>query len=625
VASIPMGMLAGSLPAAAADVAWNSTGAGNPVVPGFFADPSIYVINGVYHLYCTTDGYGWDSRSPTVWTSTDLVRWSNAPLPLSPTPAVFWAPSLAAKGGRYYLYYAKGQAGSFVAVADRQTGPFTEVAQLGSRQLIDPQTFVDDDGTTYLYYGGSRKPRVGKLAADMTSFVSDTALTVGEFFEGAFVFKRNGVYYLMSSLGNTSKTDYRVVYNRGSSPLGPFSKPANNLILSGAVGGPVESPGHNSVLVRGSDYYVVYHRHDNPHSSDGLHRQICVDRMTFNSDGTIKPITTTHAGVGALPLGSPPPVETELASGRPVTASSSASGFAAGYACDGNNGTRWMASATSVPQWIRVDLGSTRDIGRCETTFEYVSEKTAYRIEYSTNGSTWAVYADRTGNGGSSGSPLIDIKSGVKARYLRLTITGKQNSSRSAGVHNVKMYGPGGHLRVVNRKSGLVLDVTGGSSADGGDVVQNPYRGVSSQQWTLSDHGDGYFTVVNRGSGKVLDVVGGSTADGGDVVQNVNQAQAGSSGAWARSPVATTRSSTAAAARPSTWLPAPARTAPTCSSGPTTAAPTSNGCSNSPEASTFARARDRAGIARLALDLPRPRAQATGTVRSQWRQRMDEG
>ncbi|WP_327743492.1 hypothetical protein OHO28_09425 [Streptomyces europaeiscabiei] len=70
----------GTLPARAADVAWNSTRAGNSIVPGLFADPSIYVSNGVYHLYCTTDGYGWDSPAPTMWTSADLVRWSNAPL-----------------------------------------------------------------------------------------------------------------------------------------------------------------------------------------------------------------------------------------------------------------------------------------------------------------------------------------------------------------------------------------------------------------------------------------------------------------------------------------------------------------------------------------------------------------
>ncbi|MFF3846491.1 family 43 glycosylhydrolase [Streptomyces sp. NPDC002328] len=179
----------------------------------------------------------------------------------------------------------------------------------------------------------------------------------------------------MSSLGNTSKTNYRVVYSRSSSPLGPFTKPANSLILNGAAGAPVESPGHNSVLVRGRDHYIVYHRHDNPHSADGLHRQICVDRMTFNSDGTINPINPTNTGVGALPLGSPPPVEQDLAAGRPVTASSSLSGFPASYACDGNNGTRWAAANRSLPQWIRVDLGGTYDIGRCETTMEYVPQE----------------------------------------------------------------------------------------------------------------------------------------------------------------------------------------------------------------------------------------------------------
>ena len=72
---------------------------------------------------------------------------------------------------------------------------------------------------------------------------------------------------------------------------------------------------------------------------------------------------------------------------------------------------------------------------------------------------------------------------------------------------------------LVNRGSGKALDVSGSSTADGGDVVQWSRHGGLNQQWQFVDAGGGFYRVRSRHSGKVLDVLGASVANGADVVQ----------------------------------------------------------------------------------------------------------
>jgi hypothetical protein len=103
------------------------------------------------------------------------------------------------------------------------------------------------------------------------------------------MFKRGGRYYLMWSEGGWTGPDYSVSYAIANSPTGPFTKLDKVLAQDPAV---AKGSGHNSVLnVPGTDiWYIVYHRR--PLSeTDGNHRQLAYDRMTFNPDGTIQRIT----------------------------------------------------------------------------------------------------------------------------------------------------------------------------------------------------------------------------------------------------------------------------------------------------------------------------------------------
>ena len=112
--------------------------------------------------------------------------------------------------------------------------------------------------------------------------------------------KRRGVYYLMWSEGDWTTPDYRVAYATGPSPLGPF-KPGGVILQQDFK--VAQGAGHHSVVnIPGTDdWFIVYHRRPLG-DADGNHRQLAIDRMRFNADGTIVPVRMTVEGVGPHPL-----------------------------------------------------------------------------------------------------------------------------------------------------------------------------------------------------------------------------------------------------------------------------------------------------------------------------------
>ena len=71
----------------------------------------------------------------------------------------FWAPDAAYKNGKYYLYFpSKDKEDKFrigVAVSDKPQGPFkAEENFIEGSYSIDPAVFTDDDGFSYMYFGG---------------------------------------------------------------------------------------------------------------------------------------------------------------------------------------------------------------------------------------------------------------------------------------------------------------------------------------------------------------------------------------------------------------------------------------------------------------------------------------
>ncbi|MFE2061127.1 alpha-L-fucosidase [Streptomyces sp. NPDC059467] len=219
----------------------------------------------------------------------------------------------------------------------------------------------------------------------------------------------------------------------------------------------------------------------------------------------------------------------DIAVGRTATAGSeeTSKGNTAAKAFDGSTTTRWSANNGNTGQWLKVDLGSEKSLTGTRIAWESAATNYRYRIEGSADNSTWTTLADLTATTGTSQVQVSVFR--AQARYVRVTVTGLP-SGAWASIRNLEVYDRPfsadiGTVRLVNRKSGKVLDVSGASTADGGAVIQWPSSGGSNQQWKLLPDADGSFQLSNVRSGKVLQSPGGSaqgdglnqwTADGGD-------------------------------------------------------------------------------------------------------------
>lgn len=304
----------------------------NPVLPGFHADPEILYSNKTkkYYIYSTTDGQpGWGGWYFTVFSSTDLKQWTYEGIMLDLKSEQVpwangnaWAPCIEEKlvkgEYKYYFYYSGNpkdgngkQIG--VAVSDNPTGPFKDLGHpiitdspVGHGQQIDVDVFTDPvSGKSYLYWGNGYMAGA-ELNKDMLSIKKKTLTVLTPeggtlqdyaYREAPYVFYRNGLYYFLWSVDDTGSPNYHVAYGTSRSPLGPIQVAEKPVVLIQNPDKEIYGPAHNSVLqIPGTDeWIIVYHRINKWYLKDapGIHREVCIDRLEFNEDGTIRPVTPT--------------------------------------------------------------------------------------------------------------------------------------------------------------------------------------------------------------------------------------------------------------------------------------------------------------------------------------------
>ncbi|SHM49948.1 F5/8 type C domain-containing protein [Chitinophaga jiangningensis] len=424
---------------------------GHALVPDMIADASLQYINGEFYCYATTDGYGQGLKTsgpPVVWKSKDFVHWhfANTYFP-SASRQKYWAPSkVVAANGKYYIYPTVNGF-MYPAVANSPDGPFTLAKGVDSFYLpytpstllpshnkqapagIDAEIFIDDDGQAYVYW---QRRYAAKLNRDMVSI--DTASVVQlatkrqGYSEGPIFFKRNGVYYYLYTLGGDEKYQYAYGMSK-TSPLGPFEFPDNDIITTTDHEHRIFGPGHGSVFnISGTDdYFIAYLEY----SRGSTNRQTYVNRLRFNKDGTIQPVSLTMDGVGALqqvPKEKQIRVMKSAASGvlsnmviKPAkdTILHRTESFAANLAFDNANGSRWMAAPNDSAPWLMADLGKMQRIHRSNIYFVRPTAGQAYVLEYSADGATWQPC------GGSLQLQMLSPQTdqlNIKARYLRVKI-----------------------------------------------------------------------------------------------------------------------------------------------------------------------------------------------------------
>lgn len=304
----------------------------NPVLSGFHADPEILYSNKTkkYYIYSTTDGQpGWGGWYFTVFSSADLKQWTYEGIMLDLKSEQVpwangnaWAPCIEEKlvkgEYKYYFYYSgnpkEGNGKQIgVAVSDNPTGPFKDLGHpiitdspVGHGQQIDVDVFTDPvSGKSYLYWGNGYMAGA-ELNKDMLSIKKKTLTVLTPeggtlqdyaYREAPYVFYRNGLYYFLWSVDDTGSPNYHVAYGTSRSPLGPIQVAEKPVVLIQNPDKEIYGPAHNSVLqIPGTDeWIIVYHRINKWYLKDapGIHREVCIDRLEFNEDGTIRPVTPT--------------------------------------------------------------------------------------------------------------------------------------------------------------------------------------------------------------------------------------------------------------------------------------------------------------------------------------------
>ncbi len=444
-----------------------------PLVPDNLADPTIVRFGDTYYLYATSD-IG-DSKSdlstsgnPVVWKSRDFVNWSFEGVIL---PGIdwskyrYWAPGrVILHKGKYYLYFTC-EGPTHVAVSDSPEGPFKLVngpehftgkeTNSAVADDIDGCPFIDDDGKGYIFW---RRRKAARLTDDYlrTTGESITIPTGWKgYSEGPQMFKRKGIYYYLYTNGGYADYQYGYVMS-DKSPLGPFTVPQNDIILSTDVNQNIWGPGHGFVFNKNNtdEWYFVFLEY----GIGGTSRQIYVSRLEFNPDGTIRPVRINNKGVGALAnIRQPRPLSFSKAV---VTASSSRPGmtvtahnwrnqkdlkfhlpdplptrkvdFSPANVLDNSNYTRWWAAPDDSLKYLQVDLGKTPIINRCEIYFVHPSLGHAFVVEKSSDGKNWTTAYEEKQR--TIRSPHVATNIG-KTRYLRIRILEGQ-----PGIWNIKLY-----------------------------------------------------------------------------------------------------------------------------------------------------------------------------------------
>lgn len=217
---------------------------------------------------------------------------------------------------RTFYYFTAGKRIG-VAVSDDPAGPFTDPIgkplldkspEGQGGQVIDPDVFQDPKTGKYYLYWGNSYMAVSELGDDMTS-IKDTKVLIPRnkkreynYNEGTYVFFHNGKYYFMWSENDTRSTYYRVRYLISDSPVefirdGKPAKTERTIVISQDPSKQIFGTGHHAIIQKpGTDeWYIVYHRFARPDGvkmgwSAGYNREVCIDKIEFNEDGTIKAV-----------------------------------------------------------------------------------------------------------------------------------------------------------------------------------------------------------------------------------------------------------------------------------------------------------------------------------------------
>lgn len=336
-------------------------GYSNPLVTtDFGADPYAIVYDGRVYVYMTSDDYEYDAngnlkgnsfgyiKTLRIISSDDMVNWTDhgeikvaGKEGAAKWASHSWAPAIAYKQidgkDKFFLYFANDASGIGVLEADTPLGPWKDPIEKplltgktpgceGVVWCFDPAVLVDDDGSAYIYFGGGvpegkqnnpKTARVAKLGDDMIS-IDGAAKEIDApcMFEDSGIFKYGDKYYYSycSNFISPHKDGYpgygTICYMVSDDPMGPFTY-AGEVFANPQVWFGVGGNNHHATFVYEGKSYFIYHAQTLSKAQEeaqGLpsgtltkgYRSTHIDPIELNSDGTIRPISGTYAGISQL-------------------------------------------------------------------------------------------------------------------------------------------------------------------------------------------------------------------------------------------------------------------------------------------------------------------------------------
>lgn len=289
----------------------------NPIITNkFTADAAAIVHNDRVYLYAghddPTSGQNFYSMHEwLVYSSSDMVNWEEHPVPLKPTDFNWasgeaWASQVIERNGKFYWYVTVEHDDSHpgkaigVAVADNPIGPFKDA--IGKALItndmtthstinwddIDPTVWIDEDGQAYMFWGNTVCKYV-KLKDNMIELDGPImTIDLPKFTEAPYIHKKGDWYYLSYAYQFPEK----IAYAMSKSINGPWEFKG---ILNEVAGN--SNTNHQAILeFKGKDYFI-YHNGSIPTDGGSFRRSVCVDRLYYNEDGTMKRVVMTSEGI----------------------------------------------------------------------------------------------------------------------------------------------------------------------------------------------------------------------------------------------------------------------------------------------------------------------------------------
>ena len=308
------GGVPGSLlqPAASGD-RYRFTSTGNPIIEHHYtADAAAMVEGDTLWLFTGHDfaggQRGYKMKDWLVFSTTDLKNWTEYPVPLEITDFT-WAQSgdayaahVTERNGKYYWYVSTNWSGIGVAVSDRPEGPYRDAlgkplltnkdcfASTHSWACIDPAVFIDDNGQAWIFWG-NRECYYAKLKENMIEIdgeIGQIKFDGFSFTEAPWIHKYKGKYYLTYASGFPEKIAYAVADKIDGEYryMGILNEIAGN-----------SNTNHQSIVEFKGTWYFIYHNGAIQTDGGSYSRSVCIERMYYNENGTIKRIMMTSEGV----------------------------------------------------------------------------------------------------------------------------------------------------------------------------------------------------------------------------------------------------------------------------------------------------------------------------------------